>query len=443
MFTKRALACATSAHAHTLRSHSPCQALGPASGPRTSGRTLVVLLFAATLSLVGGPASANSGGQGAYLAGLWSEAKARGIPRDLFEEAFADFKVIPKVIKSATQQPETVSTVQDYIEKRVNTKRIEGGRAKVAEWNEALERVAKAYGVPAEILVSIWGIETNYGGFMGGSNVLHALATLAHENYRGAYFRRELMTALEIVRDGHIRSDRMIGSWAGAMGQTQFMPSSFVTYAVDFEGDGRTDIWSSVPDALASSANYLSKNGWRHGEAWGYEVRLPKSFDYASAWAAGRMTVEEWQRLGITRMDGKAFPRMSDPARFYLPAGGRGPAFLLLRNFEVIKRYNNSDSYALSVAHLADRISGGPAFTAPWPADATPLSQGERRELQRLLAERGFDVGEIDGRLGKKSRLALIRFQKRDGRLADAFPTKQVLQSLRRGVTVREGGDAP
>lgn len=404
---------------------------------------LTVLSVAATLSLAASPVMANSGGQGAYLADLWTEAKTRRIPRDLFEQAFAGFKIIPKVIESSTTQPETLATVQDYIEKRVNANRIEGGQAKTTEWSDALVRIQEAYGVPAEILVAIWGIETNYGGFMGGSNVLHALATLAHENYRGAYFRRELMTALEIVRDGHVRSDRMVGSWAGAMGQTQFMPSSFVTYAVDFEGDGKADIWSSVPDALASSANYLSKNGWRHGETWGYEVRLPKTFDYASAWAAKRMTVEEWQRLGITRADGKAFPRPGDPARFYLPAGGRGPAFLLLRNFDVIKRYNNSDSYALSVAHLADRISGRPSFTATWPANATPLSLSERRELQRLLAERGFDVGKIDGRLETKSRLALIRVQKREGGLADAFPTKQLLQSLRRNVVARKNGDAP
>ena len=439
MFTKHA----RKSRAHARATPPAGQASAPENSPRNPASTLTVLTLAAALSLAAGPVMATSGGQGAYLADLWTEAKSRRIPRDLFEQAFAGFKIIPKVIESSTTQPETLATVQNYIEKRVNTKRIASGRAKSIEWNNALARIEEAYGVPAEILVSIWGIETNYGGFMGGSNVLHALATLAHENYRGAYFRRELMTALEIVRDGHVRSDRMVGSWAGAMGQTQFMPSSFVNYAVDFEGDGRADIWSSVPDALASSANYLSKSGWRHGEAWGYEVRLPKTFDYASAWAARRMTMQEWQRLGAIRVDGKAFPRPGDSARFYLPAGGRGPAFLLLRNFDVIKRYNNSDSYALSVAHLADRVSGGASFTAAWPADIAPLSQVERRELQKLLSERGYDVGEIDGRIGAKSRLALIRYQKSEGRLADGFPTKQILQSLRRSPAGRKDGETP
>ncbi len=393
--------------------------------------SLCCIALTASLVIAATPAAASSGGQGAYLSELWKEAKARGIPRDLFDNAFDDFRIDPKIMDLTKKQPESISTVQDYVEKRVSATRIEAGRLKLDERRQSLSQIEQAYGVPAEIIVAIWGIETNYGGFVGGNNVVHALATLAHEGYRDRYFRDELMTALEIARDGHIRPDQMIGSWAGAMGQTQFMPSSFMRYAVDFEADGRADIWNSVPDALASSANYLRKNGWRHGEAWGYEVKLPRDFDFARAWSAGRLTLQDWQRMGIRRADGENFPRPGDPARFFLPAGGSGPAFLLLRNFDVIKRYNNSDSYALSVAHLADRLEAGEPFVTRWPSGVLPLSWSERQELQTLLAARGFDVGKADGRIGQKTRSAIARFQLKQNMRPDAFPTKRLLQMLR------------
>ncbi|MER9953086.1 lytic murein transglycosylase [Mesorhizobium sp. M0047] len=391
----------------------------------------LVFAVAALLSVAVVPAAASSGGQGAFVSELWSEAKARGIPRDVFDDALGNFELSPRIMELTKEQPETVSTVKDYVEKRVSAQRIETGRIRLAEWVAELGRIEKAYGVPAEVIVSIWGIETNYGGFVGGSNVVQALATLTHEGYRGKYFRGELMTALEILRDGHVRPEQMVGSWAGAMGQTQFMPSSFVTYAVDFSGDGRADIWNTIPDALASSANYLKQNGWRHGEAWGYEVKLPADFDYAKAWTLDRTSLREWQRIGVERADGKRFPRSADPARFFLPAGATGPAFLLLRNFDVIKRYNNSDSYALSVAHLADQIAGGQPFLSEWPTGVLPLSASERRELQALLVERGFDVGEIDGRIGQLTRQAIARFQRQQNMRPDAFPTRRLLQQLR------------
>ncbi len=389
------------------------------------------LAVASHLSSSSLPAAASSGGQGAYLSELWSQARARGIPRKLFDEAFANFEISPKIMKLTTSQPETLSTTQDYIEARVGARRIETGQIKVREWSTTLASIEKTYGVPAEVVVAIWGIETNYGGYVGGNNVVHALATLAHEGYRDAYFRNELMTALEILRDGHVTPNQMVGSWAGAMGQTQFMPSSFVSFAVDFQGDGRADIWNSVQDALASTANYLRKNGWRHGEAWGYEVKLPPDFDYAKAWSVKRQTLREWQKLGVLRADGKRFPRPGDPARFFLPAGGSGPAFLLLRNFEVIKRYNNSDSYALSVAHLSDRLGAGQPFVASWPSGVLPLSSAERKELQGLLAQLGYYDGEVDGRIGAETRSAIVRFQQQKNMRADAFPTKRLLQLLR------------
>lgn len=393
--------------------------------------TSVLIAVSASIAALALPASASSGGQGAYLSELWSDAQKRGIPRSVFDQAFQDFEVSPRIIDLTRKQPESVATIQDYIEKRVGAQRIEAGRSKLSEYSETLARIESEYGVPSEVIIAIWGLETNYGGFLGGSNVVHALATLAHERYRGDYFRGELMTALQIVRDGHIRPDEMLGSWAGAMGQTQFMPSSFMTYAVDVDRDGRADIWNSIPDALASSANYLKKNGWRHGEAWGYEVELPANFDYATAWSADRLTLREWQRLGIARADGQRFPRLDDPARLFLPAGGSGPGFLLLRNFDVIKRYNNSDSYALSVGHLANRLAGGEPFVTDWPSGILPLTTDERKELQSMLAEKGLYKGEIDGRIGSQTRSAIIRFQQEQDMPADAFPTKRLLQILR------------
>lgn len=390
-------------------------------------------LIAISTSIVASamPSAASSGGPGAYLSELWSDAQRRGIPRVVFKQAFQGFEISPRIIDLTRKQPESVSTVQDYIDKRVSVQRVDTGRSKLLDNSTTLDRIERAYGVPSEVIVAIWGLETNYGGFLGGSNVVHALATLAHEGYRGNYFRDELMTALEIVRDGHIRSNEMVGSWAGAMGQTQFMPSSFIRYAVDFDEDGRADLWNSIPDSLASSGNYLKENGWRHGEAWGYEVQLPADFDYATAWSADRLTLREWQRLGIGRADGQRFPRPDDPARLFLPAGGSGPAFLLLRNFDVIKRYNSSDSYALSVGHLANRLAGAGPFVTDWPTGVLPLTTDERKELQTLLAEEGFYSGEIDGRIGSKTRLAIIRFQQQQNIRADAFPTKRLLQILR------------
>ncbi|MBL8579865.1 MAG: lytic murein transglycosylase [Mesorhizobium sp.] len=392
------------------------------------GTLLPVAMLAVLLPSV--PAAASSGGQGAYLSSLWSDARQRGVPRSLFDDAFEGFKISPQIMELTGKQPERVSTVGDYVNTRVGDKRIETGRLKLEEWSGPLGQIRSAYGVPAEILAAIWGIETNYGSFVGGSNVVHSLATLAHEGYREKYFRGELMVALEILRDGHITPDRMLGSWAGAMGQTQFMPSSFTTFAVDFDGDGRSNIWTSIPDALASSANYLKENGWRHGETWGYEVKLPGDLDYAKVWSEERRPLSEWQRLGIVRVDGNRYPRIDDQARLYLPMGGGGPAFLVLRNFDVIKRYNNSDSYALAVGHLADRLANGKPFATAWP-DAQPLSSDERRELQNLLVGEGFYSGDVNGRIGPQTKKAIAAFQMQQSMRADAFPTKRLLQILR------------
>jgi membrane-bound lytic murein transglycosylase B len=366
-----------------------------------------------------------------FVRGLWPQAEARGVSRKAFEASFAGYKPLPEVMELTRKQPEFSSLVSDYIGKRVTDAQAAKGRAMRMEWNQTLSGAAQRYGVQPEIVLAIWGMETNFGGFMGGNNTIHALATLTEGGYRADFFRDELLTALRIVSDGHVSPASMVGSWAGAMGHTQFMPSSFMRYAVDYNGDGRKDIWNSVPDALGSTANYLKAFGWRPGETWGYEVRLPQGFNFGAARQTDRAPLSQWQAMGITRASGKPFPRATDPGRLYLPAGAAGPAFLLLPNFDVIKRYNNSDSYALAVGHLADRIIGTGGFATPWPRDYA-LSKAQRAELQALLGRAGFDVGKPDGVIGPKTRAAVLAYQSRAGLPADGYISGRLLEALKR-----------
>jgi membrane-bound lytic murein transglycosylase B len=279
-------------------------------------------------------------------------------------------------------------------------------------------------------VLSVWGNETNFGGYLGGHNVLQAMATLAYSGYRADYFRKELMHALDILAQGHTVPANMVGSWAGAMGHTQFMPSSFKAYAVDITGDGRRDIWTTIPDALASTANYLKVHGWRPGETWGYEVILPKNLDAAQAKSMGAVSVAQWQKLGVTRANGKPFPRPGDVGRLLMPGGSSGPALLVLPNFRVIKRYNNSDNYALAVGYLSDRIRGGDPWVTPFPIDQL-LTEAERMEIQKLLTKRGYKISKVDGQLGTETREAIRAFQKATDTAADGQPTPDVLERLR------------
>ncbi|MDB5615363.1 MAG: lytic murein transglycosylase, partial [Devosia sp.] len=329
-------------------------------------------------------------------------------------------------------QPEFTRTVKDYLERRVTNGQANKGRAMRSEWNQTLTGSQQRWGVQPEFVLAIWGMETNFGGFMGGEHTIHALATLTEGGYRPDFFREELLTALRIISDGNVSADDMTGSWAGAMGHTQFMPSSFMRYAVDYNGDGKKDIWNSVQDALGSTANYLHSFGWRQGETWGYEVKLPSGFDYAGARQLERAPLGQWQAMGIQRVSGKPFPRSSDIGRLYMPAGASGPTFLLLPNFDVIKRYNNSDSYALAVGHLADRIIGGGDFAAAWPAGDYALSKAQRAELQTLLGRAGYEVGSPDGVLGPKTRAAVVAYQQRAGLPADGHISGRLLDRLKR-----------
>jgi len=396
---------------------------------RTFTYRATAMALALAVSLTGvAPAFANSAD---FVRRLWPLAEQRGVSRSAFESAFAGYNYMPKVMELTKKQPEFSQTVQQYVDRRVTAAQAQKGQAMRREWAQTLAGSEQRWGVQPEIVLAVWGMETNYGGFMGGEHTIHALATLTEGGYRPDFFREELLTALRIVSDGHVSADNMMGSWAGAMGHTQFMPSSFMAYAVDYNGDGRKDIWNSVQDALGSTANYLDKHGWRPGETWGYEVKLPNGFDFARARQAERAPLSQWQAMGIQRVSGRPFPRGSDVGRLYMPAGANGPAFLLLHNFDVIKRYNNSDSYALAVGHLADRIIGGGSFATPWPSGDYALSKAQRAELQNLLNRNGFDVGTPDGVIGPKTRAAVIAYQSRRGLPADGYISGRLLDRLK------------
>jgi membrane-bound lytic murein transglycosylase B len=364
-----------------------------------------------------------------FVDATWQTAKARGVSRKTFDAAMGGFKPLKSVLKLTGAQPEFVSTAASYVAKRVDAAKAAQGQGMRAEWKQTLAAVAERYGVQPEIVLAIWGIETNFGGYMGSTNTVHGLATLAHAGYRADFFGKELITSLEILEAGHVAPKQMVGSWAGAMGHPQFMPSSFMKYAVDFKGEGHKDIWNSVPDALASTANYLKAFGWRSGETWGYEVALPADFNYNNIWNGASAALKDWSAIGVKRASGKAFPRGDDVASLYMPMGGNGPVFAVLPNFGVIKRYNNSSSYALAVGHLADRILGSNGFANAWPDDSA-LTKAQRTELQALLRKRGYDIGTPDGVIGPKTRAALMDFQARAGLTPDGFPSGRALKAL-------------
>ena len=309
--------------------------------------------------------AARTGHFGAFVASLWPEAHARGVSRSTFDAAFLGVTPDPTVIEKSHNQAEFRKTIAEYLETAVSDKRIALGREKYAQYQAWLARAEAEFGVDRYIIMGVWGLETKFGTFMGDDHVIRSLATLAAARYRGTYFRTELIKALVILQEGHVEPAQMMGSWAGAMGQTQFMPSNFKPYAVDFDGDGRRDIWTSVPDAVGSTANFLKKHGWIRGEPWGYEVRLPAGFDRDTD--AGRpASFSTWAGRGVVRADGGAMPH-GGAATLLRPSGGAGPAFLVTPNLKVIRSYNNSLSYALGVALLGDRIAGGGPLKSRWP----------------------------------------------------------------------------
>jgi lytic murein transglycosylase len=365
----------------------------------------------------------------ACLGKLRGDAAAHGISAQLFDAIMRGVEPDRSVLKAMDYQPEFTVPVWDYVAGFVDAERIADGQAKLAEWADVLSEIERQFGVDRHIVVALWGVETNYGKVMGRRPLVRSLATTSCFGRRQEFFRGQLMATLRILQDGEMSPESMAGSWAGAFGQTQFMPTTFQRLAVDVDGDGRRNIVDSVPDALGSAANYLVDAGWTRGAPWGYEVRLPDNYQGPS----GRRTqraLEFWSRQGIRRIDGGALTG-SDPAALFLPSGREGPAFLVFRNFNAIHAYNPSESYALSIAHLSDRLRGAGPFVTPWPTNDPGLSRAERRELQRLLNEKGYDIGQPDGVIGSRTRAAIEAFQGESGLPVDGHPGKNVLRALR------------
>ncbi|WP_299820314.1 lytic murein transglycosylase [uncultured Roseibium sp.] len=394
-------------------------------------RFLCMTAVAAGLIVWALPAQADAGFQ-RFISGFWPTAKAAGISSQTYNAVFTGMQPDDDTLRLMSKQSEFVKPIWDYLDSAVSQDRVEKGRKLLNEYGPVLKQIEARYGVDREAVLAIWGMETNYGGFMGRHNVVQALATLAYAApRRKSFWEKELVTALGIVQAGHVRFQDMEGSWAGAMGHTQFMPSSWKAYAADYDGDGRRDIWTSIPDALASTAAYLRKHGWQTGKTWGYEVKLPAGFDYHMADGDKTLTLGEWSRYGIRRSNGKGFPRPSDNAILVLPAGASGPAFLMLRNFYVIKRYNNATAYALGVGLLADRIIGGGTLEGDWSREHMPLNRSETAELQALLNRRGFSVGTADGKIGPATRRGIRAYQSSRGLVPDGYASVVLLAHLK------------
>lgn len=369
-----------------------------------------------------------------WQAGFRQQALQAGIAPATFDRAFIGITPDMDVIKADRSQPEFTRPVWEYLEGALSPLRVRNGKKLLDQHAVLLSQLEQRYGVDRSVLVSVWGMESNFGQFQGSKSVIRSLATLAYEGRRPAFAQAQLIAALQILQNGDIQPEAMLGSWAGAMGQTQFIPTTYNTHAVDFDGDGRRDIWKSSADALASTAHYLQSSGWKRGEPWGFEVQVPGSFDYWLADGSLRKSVAEWQQLGVTLPAGARAPAGTEQlsAALLLPAGARGPVFLVLDNFRAILKYNNSSSYALAVSLLAERFDNSGFIRGSWPKDDLPLSRSERIELQQLLSANNYDAGTADGIIGANTRKAIRSAQQAQGWPADGYPTHKLLESLRK-----------
>jgi membrane-bound lytic murein transglycosylase B len=384
-------------------------------------------------SLLCQPAFADAGFQ-KWVAGFRSVAAQSGISGSTYDRAFRGVNAPdPEVLEKARYQPEFTAPVWDYFDNRVHEDSIAVGRQMARQWKPWLDRIESQYGVDRHILLAIWSMESNYGEILKNDkvmrNVVRSLSTLAYADKRRAKFaRQQLIAALEILQRGDIDESHLTGSWAGAMGHTQFIPTSYKAYAVDMDGNGRRDIWSSVPDALATAANLLRQNGWQTGKTWGYEVTLPAGRKFPG----GSMSLSKWQGIGVVRARNKPFPSPSDNAELKVLDGREGPAFLMTKNFFVLKRYNNADKYALAVGLLADEIAGHGGLVRDWNRPFTKLSFDEKQELQKHLSALGYYDGKVDGKIGQGSRSAIVAVQQALGMQPDGHPSKEVLSRLRK-----------
>ncbi|MDO8692692.1 MAG: lytic murein transglycosylase [Sheuella sp.] len=374
------------------------------------------------------------------ITSLRKSALTQGISAQTFDQAIKGVEPDPDVLKAYDYQPEFRTPIWDYISGLVDDERVQEGRAQLSKWAQVLAQAEQEYGVDRHAIVAVWGVESNFGAIKGRRELVRSLATLVCANKRETFFRGELMATLRILQSGDIAPEYLVGSWAGAFGQTQFMPTTYQRLAVDFDGDGRRDIVNSIPDALGSTANFLKKAGWITGQPWGYEVTLPENYSGPSG-RKTKQSLAQWKSLGVKRMasSGKKTTNNSlaqvvpetTQAALILPAGAKGPAFLVFKNFDAIYGYNAAESYALSIAHLSDRMKGGAGIQTPWPTDDPGTSRAERREIQRLLIVRGYDIGEADGLVGAKTRVAISAFQTSTGQPGDGRAGQKVLKALR------------
>lgn len=373
-----------------------------------------------------------------WLTELKAEARARGISDNTIDQAFTEVSgPLDRVLELDRSQPEFTQTFSAYMKNRMSEQRIERGRRMLEEHAGLFARLQAEYGVQPQYLVSFWALESNFGDFTGGFSVVNALATLAWDPRRADMFRNELLTALTIIDAGHIAADRMTGSWAGAMGQCQFMPSTFAAYAKDGDGDGRIDIWGSVPDVMTSAANYLSRAGWKEGERWGREVLLPDNFDFTLSGTGVRKSVTEWNTLGVRRVDGTPLGAATMEASVIVPAGVKGPAFLAYDNFRTTMVWNRSTFYAISVGHLADRFMGEPDIQYMPTTEEVALARNDVMEMQELLNRLGHDVGKPDGVLGSRTREGVRLFQLANAIPADGYASHDMLLALREHAAAR------
>jgi lytic murein transglycosylase len=368
---------------------------------------------------------------GHCVAGMWPDAARRGVSQESFQKFTAGLQPDLRIMDLMDSQPEFTKAIWEYLDILVNDNRMAKGREILAKHKAEFDAVERAYGVDRYIVASIWGIESNYSTMIGDRSVLNSTATLACIGRRQKYFKDEFLVALEILHRGDLRPEQLRGSWAGAFGPTQFMPTAFKRYAVDADGDGRRDVVDNAYDLIASTANNLKKDGWQSGATWGYEVVIPRGFDFMLADRRKAMTLAQWDQQGVKRANGKPYPNPNEKAYLLAPAGSQGPGFLMLQNFRVIMKYNPAEAYALAIGHFADRLRGGPPFVQSWPRQERVLSRSERLELQQLLAQRGLYKGTPDGQFGGHTREALRAFQVSAGLPADGFATADVLERLR------------
>lgn len=355
-----------------------------------------------------------------------------GIEPAAFDRFMAGVAPDMSVLPLLDSQPEFSTPIWDYLAPLVDAQRIADGQALLVQHADALARVAQASGVDAATVVAVWGVESDYGRVQGKRPLLVSLSTLSCFGRRQAFFRGELLATLGLLQSGDLTPDGLTGSWAGAFGQTQFMPSTYQRIAVDGDGDGRRDLVHSVPDALASTANYLKRAGWQPGQRWGFEVRVPAGWDAARAGRKDKRPLRAWVAAGITRADGGAIAADDTPAALLLPAGATGPAFLVFRNFDAIYSYNAAESYALAIALLSDRLRGGGPLVASWPTDDPALDRAQRKDLQILLLARGHDIGTPDGLVGAQTRRAIAAEQQALGLTpVDGRAGQKILQALR------------